>query len=317
MSDLEARLLAEIERIQFVDPHSHIQPRTPAARSLDDLLGYHYYTELAHSTGMGHEPLGPNFPPRERVRRLLAQSTHFRNTVQYSWLVAIARYFLGWTDTLGPEQSDALWDRAETLMAQPDWEKQLINRTGVEQIFLTNDFDDDLTGFDSRRYVPCLRTDELVFRGTEPRVRDRLAAVTGVEPIGLAGWRRAIAALFERFIRHGAAYCAVSLPPDFEPQPLPEAELDRLLQPDQPASRQRSVGVFWELARACAECGLPFALMIGVHRQVYRAGVYQGQDLFDQRTSLHAFAELFNAFPGVRFCVSVLSSPQNQELASY
>ena len=57
--------------------------------------------------------------------------------------------------------------------------------------------------------------------------------------------------------------------------------------------------------------------MIGVNRRVYRDGVYQGQDLFDQRTSLIQYAELFNAFPEVTFCVSVLSSGQNQELASY
>jgi glucuronate isomerase len=57
--------------------------------------------------------------------------------------------------------------------------------------------------------------------------------------------------------------------------------------------------------------------MIGVKRRVYRDGVYQGQDLFDQRTSLIQYAELFNAFPQVPFCVSVLSSGQNQELASY
>jgi glucuronate isomerase len=57
--------------------------------------------------------------------------------------------------------------------------------------------------------------------------------------------------------------------------------------------------------------------MIGVHRQVYRSGVYQGQDLFDQRTSLIEYKALFNAFPDVTFCISVLTSVQNQELASY
>ena len=46
-------------------------------------------------------------------------------------------------------------------------------------------------------------------------------------------------------------------------------------------------------------------------------GVFQGQDLFDQRTSLIQYAELFNAFPEVTFCISVLTSGQNQELASY
>jgi glucuronate isomerase len=71
------------------------------------------------------------------------------------------------------------------------------------------------------------------------------------------------------------------------------------------------------LAEACQEWKLPFDLMIGVNRRVYPQGVYQGQDLFDQRTSLIQYADLFNAFPDVTFCISVLTSSQNQELASY
>src|SRR5207249_2339974 len=86
-------------------------------------------------------------------------------------------------------------------------------------------------------------------------------------------------------------------PPDFSPRP--------------------GSGAFWLLAEFCREYRLPFDLMIGVNRRVYEKGVYQGQDLFDQRTSLIQYAELFNAFPDVTFCVSVLSSGQNQELASY
>ena len=76
-------------------------------------------------------------------------------------------------------------------------------------------------------------------------------------------------------------------------------------------------GVFWMLAEHCREFKLPFDLMIGVNRRVYRNGVYQGQDLFDQRTSLIQYAELFNAFPEVTFPISVLTSNQNQELVSY
>src|ERR671938_1412724 len=75
--------------------------------------------------------------------------------------------------------------------------------------------------------------------------------------------------------------------------------------------------VFWRLVELCREFRLPFDLMIGVNRRVYEQGVFQGQDLFDQRTSLIQYARLFNAFPEVPFCVSVLSSGQNQELVSY
>ncbi len=45
------------------------------------------------------------------------------------------------------------------------------------------------------------------------------------------------------------------------------------------------------------EYRLPFDLMIGVNRAVYRDGVHQGQDLYDSRVSLIQYQQLFNAFP--------------------
>src|SRR4029450_11184010 len=67
----------------------------------------------------------------------------------------------------------------------------------------------------------------------------------------------------------------------------------------------------------CAEFKLPFDLMIGVNRAVYRDGVYQGQDLYDSRVSLIQYQDLLNAFPQVTFPISVLASVTNQELVSY
>ena len=71
------------------------------------------------------------------------------------------------------------------------------------------------------------------------------------------------------------------------------------------------------LLNSVPEYKLPFDLMIGVNRRVYPEGVYQGQDLFDQRVSLIQYQELFNAFPQVTFPVSVLAQVSNQELVSY
>jgi glucuronate isomerase len=290
-------LYTEICRIPLIDPHSHIDPRRPAARSLDDILGYHYYTELAHSAGMSREPLAPNVPPRQRVRTLLEYMDRFDNTVQYGWFLEIARTFLGFEgERLSPADCDWLCDQAERRMAQADWETRVLETSRLEKVFLTNDFDDPLNDIDTKRYVPCLRTDDLVFHLARPEVRQRLAKATGIEAGDAASLRKAIGKLFEHFTRHGAKACAISLPPDFTPA---------------------ESGTFWMLAEFCRDFKLPFDLMIGVNRRVYRGGVYQGQDLFDQRTSLIQYAELFNAFPEVPFCVSVLTSVQNQELASY
>jgi glucuronate isomerase len=295
---LVRELFTEICRVPLIDPHSHINPHRPASRTLDDILGYHYYTELAHSAGMDQGPLAADVEPRQRVRTILAHMDRFDNTVQYAWFLEIARTFLGFSgERVTAADADALWDAAERLMAQPDWENEVLRRSNIEKVFLTNDFDDPLEGFDTNRYVPCLRTDDLVFHWDKPEVRQRLAKATDIEVGDAASLRRAIGKLFEHFTRHGAKACAISLPPDFTPRPGPET--------------------FWMLAEYCRDFRLPFDLMIGVNRRVYRNGVYQGQDLFDQRTSLLQYAELFNAFPEVTFCISVLSSGQNQELVSH
>jgi glucuronate isomerase len=323
-------LYTEICKVPLIDPHTHINPHSPAAKNLDDILGYHYYTELAHSAGMDKGPLAATVSPRERVGALFAHLDRIDNTVQYSWFLEIARTFLGFQgERLTAADAGPLWEAAEQKMKQPDWEEQVLKRSGLEKVFLTNDFDDPLQGFDTARYVPCLRTDDLVFNLHLPVVRQRLAKATGIEPGDASSLRKAIRGLFEHFTRRGARACAISLPPFFQPYPSSDNTVNGSLKktaesPDPTANYQRDEavrylanGVFWMLAEFCREFELPFDLMIGVNRKVYRDGVFQGQDLFDQRTSLIQYAELFNAFPQVPFCISVLTSSQNQELASY
>ena len=63
-------LFDEMARWPIFDPHSHIDAHRPAARNLDEVLGYHYYTELAHSAGMPADLVAPGLDPRERARNL-------------------------------------------------------------------------------------------------------------------------------------------------------------------------------------------------------------------------------------------------------
>jgi len=299
MSKLSDDLYSALSAIPLIDPHSHIEPLSPVSRTLDDILGYHYYTELAHSAGMSQAPLAKDVLPRERVRAIVGHMDRYDNTAQYAWFLDIAKNFLGFTgNRITAADADTLFDTAEKTFAQKDWEEQVFKKSNLEAIFLTNEFDDPLEGFDTKRYIPCLRTDALVFGTEDAAIIGRLAKATGVEARDPASWKKAIRALFEKFTAKGAKACAISLPPNFIPS-------------------KESSPVFWMLAEHCREFKLPFDLMIGVNRKVYRNGVYQGQDLFDQRTSLIQYQELFNAFPDVKFPVSVLTSVQNQELVSY
>src|SRR5260370_26040500 len=115
-------LYAEICHIPLIDPHSHIDAHRPTARTLDDILGYHYYTELAYSVGMDKGTLSPEVAPRDRVRAILYQMALFDDTTQYLWFLEIARAVLNFQgDRLTLADCNWLGDTAEKLMAKRDW----------------------------------------------------------------------------------------------------------------------------------------------------------------------------------------------------
>ncbi len=323
--ELRERLFAELDAIRLIDPHSHISPLQPTAATFADLLGYHYYTELAHSAGMPRDRIEqPGISPQEKVGRLVEWLFTLDNTIQVSWLVELSRRFFGFQeDQITPQNWQSLFDRSAAIINQPDWPRQVLQLSNVEAVFLTNDFDDPLEGFDTRVFVPCLRTDDLVFHLPKPSVRKRLERAAKISIHNSSDLHNAIGTLFEHFTRKGARACAISLPPDFAPA-RPEAVDDAvhkwLAQDDalDAVSRRRLAHfVFWTLAEFCEDYKLPLDLMIGVTRHVYSGGVHQGQDLFDSRVSLIQYREVFNAFGQVIFPISLLASAANQELSSY
>lgn len=328
LSSVRETIYQAIAAIRLIDPHTHINPHAPSSRTLADILGYHYYTELVHSSGMPRAEIEePGIPPRELVRRMVGGLGAITNTANYHWLLQICREFFDFQeDAITPDNWESLYDTAESKMATADWTQTVLDVSNVESVFLTNDFDDDLQGFDTRTYIPCLRTDDLVFHLAKPEVRDRLEACSGVSLDGsLSALRSALQQRFEHFVANGARACAISIPPTFQPTMVGDGRaataLDEVLrggtQADPSHLDALSRRVFWTLAELCDQYDLPFDLMIGVNRGVYPGGVHQGQDLYDSRVSLIQYRHLFNAFPKVKFPISVLASVTNQELVSY
>lgn len=326
-ADLRQRIFAELSSLCIVDPHTHINPHAPAAGNLSELLGYHYYTELAHSAGMPKALIEePGIDPRSKVERLVANLAPLENTIQYSWLIEILQTFADFNDQrLTPENWQQAYDTSLGRMQGHQWADHVLQTSRLQAVFLTNDFDDPLEGWDTSKYIPCLRTDDLVFHLKSPAVRDRLEAAIGQSVTNRNTLTSALHALFHHFSAHQARACAISLPPDFIPTRVSAGRADiaveNLLMHGEQCSPadQRAVShfVFWTLADFCREYDLPFDLMIGVNRGVYADGVHQGRDLYDSRVSLIQYRELFNAFPQVTFPVSVLASVTSQELASY
>ncbi|MEO2018526.1 MAG: glucuronate isomerase [Fuerstiella sp.] len=319
-------ILTELESLRLIDPHTHINPLSAASETLADIMGYHYYTELTHSAGLAKDQIEePGISPKEKVGRLVPWLATIENTAQYSWLLEMCQAFFDFTDDRITESNwESLYDASLGKMQAPNWEQQVLEQSGLDQVYLTNDFDDSLTGFDTAFYVPCLRTDDLVFHLGKPEVRERLQQSTDVTPGNSAAMKDALGKLFAHFTKNNARACAISLPPSFAPRAVDSGTADTVIakvfsgaELTESESQSLSCFVFWSLAELCVEYKLPFDLMIGVNRRVFEAGVFQGQDLYDKRVSLIQYKALFNAFPQVTFPVSVLSETSNQELVSY
>src|ERR1041384_4823595 len=97
MSDqARRRIFAALDELVLIDPHTHITPHAPASATLADVLGYHYYTELAHSAGLPRERIeDAGLSPKQRAALLIEWLDRFDNTAQASWLVEMAQSLLG------------------------------------------------------------------------------------------------------------------------------------------------------------------------------------------------------------------------------
>ncbi|MDP6380050.1 MAG: glucuronate isomerase [Phycisphaerae bacterium] len=324
MSALEKRLLGEIKKIRIIDCHSHVNAATPSSANLRELLGYHYFTELACSAGMDKRFLAPDVLDDRMLSEIVQHMARFENTVQYSWFIDLARTMFGFKGRrLTLKNLPSLKAACEKRLGRKDWHKKVMRKANIERAFLTNSFDEDLSVVDPSLFIPCLRIDDLVHTLGDADVRKRLAKKTGVEVGTTRSLRKALAAVFDYFLAHNIAAVAASLPPQFTCSVVPEGVARRALsavlsgKASAKDSAAVSTYVFYLVAELCREHRLPFMLMIGVVRSAYHHGVHQGCDLESMAWSMHQYIDLFNRFPEVTFPVSALTMPQGHELLSF
>ena len=323
MPTLAEMLYAEIRKVRVIDVHSHVRQGEPCASSLRDILSYHYFTELAFSSGLAKEEMAADLPDDRMIPALVEAMARFDNTVQYGWLIDAARKLFDLADhKLTADNWRALNDTAARKLGADGWMDEVLRRANIEKVFLTNSFFEDLDGFDRERLVPCLRIDDLVFHLDQ--VVDQLSDRGGVSVSDTGSLKKALAAVVDYFVSHDARSAAISLPPGFTCRAVSDADAAPLLATAlkgkelSPADRAAlSAYVLYLIAENCRARRLPMQLMIGVIRGAYRHGVRQGTDIVSNRDSLEQYADLFNRFHDVTFTVSYLSTTMAHELLAY
>ena len=120
---LRTNIYNELKSIVLIDPHTHIDALNPASDSLADILGYHYYTELAQSAGLDKSLIeAPNITDRDKVQLLLSNLEPIQNTIQYSWFIEMCQEFFGLEGTLVDESNwESIYNAAQTQMDADNW----------------------------------------------------------------------------------------------------------------------------------------------------------------------------------------------------
>ena len=170
-------------RLPLIDPHTHINPHAPASKTLADIMGYHYYTELAHSAGhaQGHSSRSRNSSPKKKVGRLVEALDRWTTR---SSTVGSSKWAASSSASTATASRPTIGRRC-TIRRQRRWrsptgtinaaEVQSGRRLSDERVRRSAD------GVRHERYIPCLRTDDLVFHLAKPEVRKRLAAAANIE----------------------------------------------------------------------------------------------------------------------------------------
>lgn len=322
-SALIGELYRRVDALPIVDIHTHVEWKTGTAANIGDILSYHYYTELTNSAEFvaGAFPFGQ---PEELTRVILPKLRYITNTVQYDWLMTISREYLGIAPSeWRPENWRRIFDRSVEVMDRPEWRREMIERSGIVRVFLTNQYNDDLEGLDSSFYAPCLRTEPFILWMDRPNEREGLAAFLGHEIRTTDDVVAAIDKTFEKFVAHGMGYAAMSIPANFQTYAVADEDaqslLDRMISGSTLDDCDRELWGAWAMNRMCDACrkyAKPFHLMIGVNRDVYAHGVPMGMDLFDSANSMRGYDYLLNTYQDVRFPTAVLADTTGLELTA-
>ena len=321
-------LFDEMARWPIFDPHSHIDPHRPAAAESrrGPRLSLLYRTRPLR--GDAGRPRSPPISMPARTASATWPNISIGSTIPSSipgcWRSPGPSTSFHTTGST-PETIGELYDRARPGRDGGAWDREVWQASRLEAVFLTNEFDDPLEGWDTTAVRPLpadRRPGAEAARAPDGRAAPERNRGRRSGPRQSArGDRRHLRAVHPP---RGAGLrdqpAARLRPPPGHAQAAPSTPVRRAIQdldlrPDEHEEIRSTV--FWMLAEFCAEFRLPFDLMIGPIRNVYPAGVSGGRDLFDRRVSLYDYRELFNHFATVMFPVSTLAPDAAAELVAY
>ena len=320
-SDVYQNLKNEIDQMALIDCHTHLRWKQPAAENLTDIFSYHYIATELVSAGMVPAKIDENLQPMERFLNAVPYLPRIQNTTTWWGFMQICQRLFGFEEeTVNLANAEALYRKAAEKLRSEGWYLRVLDQIKIRKTFLTNEFDEDLCGYNRDVFIPALRVDGWVNQIAEANVIERLKACTDCDITSLAAFKAATGKVAASFKQSGAASMAISLPPDFRAFPVADITAEGIFQK---VLREKRIGdeelaqlranLFYHLVGLCKEQGYVFQLMLGVDREVY---ISQKRDGFSTDLGmLKTFLDLLNRYPDVRFDFTILNTVLAHELA--
>jgi hypothetical protein len=280
-----------VDETPILDFHTHLYP--PSFRmtlwGVDEILTYHYLVAEV----MRFAPTTPEQfwqMPKAAQADLIWEHLFVRNSPISEATSGVCTIFA----SLGLDSRAKDLDEARDYFGRQDsWDHfvRVLGLAGVESLVMTND------PFDDREAPHWIRGAE---RDSTCHAALRLDPLLNNWPAvakKIQGWGTDVTGFLEQWIaRMKPVYCAVSLPPSFT---YPE-DSDR-------------IRVLTEhVLPVCREHGLPFAMMIGVRKQVNPSLGDAGDSV--GFSDVGAVERLCHDFPANKFLVTILARENQQAL---
>ncbi|MFN3729593.1 MAG: glucuronate isomerase [Fimbriimonadaceae bacterium] len=294
--DFRATVLRAVDEAPVVDMHTHLYPPSFGdllLSGVDELLTYHYLiAETARVSPLGDAGLTA-LSQREQADEVWQRLFVDRSPISEAAMgVVMTLQMLGLDPNAPLEEIRNQWGR----IPREERVDRVFQAARLVEVVMTNDpFDDaerpywlNRTPFDPR-FRAALRID--------PLLNEPVRAEAALREQGYGFSTSEILRFLDDWVdRMAPLYMAVSLPPDFA---FPED-----------SHRARTIANC--VVPTAVKHGIPFAMMIGVRRQVNPRLGLAGDGV--GRADLASLTNLCDSFPEARFFCTVLSNENQQEL---
>jgi len=160
----------------------------------------------------------------ERFLNAVPYIPRIQNTSTWWGFMQICkRLFAFEGQTVNLDNAEALYRKALEKLQGENWYLTVLDQIKIRKAFLTNEFDEDLCGYNRDVFIPALRVDGWINQITDINVIERLKACTDCDVTSLAQFKSATRKVAESFKEQGAVSMAISLPPDFRVFPVADA----------------------------------------------------------------------------------------------